>query len=117
MQVLKRAIKPEVYISFLHMYPTTWGTAGDICLIRESIAKSSVSKFVGHKLRLALPKGLERDRIVGCPIIKVAGNVGEGNPKDHKSEWEVYVGVDREIAIAALKPWGFTLIDADTNVP
>jgi hypothetical protein len=113
MQVLKRSIKPETYISFLHIYPTTWGNAGDICLIREAVANSSVSKFVGHKIRLALPKGLERDRIIGLPVIKVAGNVGEGHPKDHKDEWEVYEGIDKEIAMAALKPWGFKLIEYD----
>ncbi|MEY2914256.1 MAG: hypothetical protein RLZZ184_3565, partial [Cyanobacteriota bacterium] len=28
MQVLKRSIKPESYISFLYTYQTTWGTAG-----------------------------------------------------------------------------------------
>jgi hypothetical protein len=113
MEVLKRAIKPESYISFLHIYPTTWGTAGDICLIRESVANNSTgSKFVGHKLKLALPKGMERDRLSNSPIIKVAGNVGEGHPKDHPFEWEVYEGLDREIAIAALKPWGFKLIDS-----
>lgn len=111
MQVLKRAIKPETYISFLYIYPTTWGTAGDICLVRESVANSSTSKFVGHKIQLALPKGLERSRVAGHPVIKVAGNVGEGHPKDHKYEWETYEGVDRELALAALKPWGFKLIE------
>jgi hypothetical protein len=110
-QVLKRSIKPETYISFLHIYQTTWGIAGDICLIRESVANSSASKFVGRKLQLALPKGMERDRLAGVPVIKVAGNVGDGHPKDHPSEWEAYEGVDREIAIAALKPWGFNLTD------
>ncbi|MEA5570768.1 hypothetical protein [Calothrix sp. UHCC 0171] len=113
MQVLKRTIKPETYISFLHIYPTTWGKAGDICLIRESVANSSVSKFVGHKVKLAIPKRLERDRIIGLPIIKVAGNVGDGHPKDHKDEWEVYEGIAKEIAIAALKPWGFKLIESE----
>ncbi len=113
MHVLKKAIKPEIYISVLHIYPTTWGTAGDICLIRESIANESVSKFIGHKMQLALPKGLERDRLAGCPVIKVAGHVGEGHPKDEKSEWEAYVGVDRELALSALKPWGFQLIEPD----
>ncbi|NDJ24686.1 hypothetical protein GS682_24195 [Nostoc sp. B(2019)] len=113
MQVLKRAIKPESYISFLYIYQTTWGTAGDICLIRESVANSSpATKFVGNKLQLALPKGLERDRIAGLPVIKVAGNVGDGHPKEHPLEWEAYEGVDREIAIAALKPWGFQLIES-----
>ncbi|MBD6617161.1 hypothetical protein FNW02_15305 [Komarekiella sp. 'clone 1'] len=113
MQVLKRAIKPEIYISFLYIYPTTWGTAGDICLIRESVANSNAStKFVGHKLQLALPKGMERDRIAGLPVIKVAGNVGDGHPKEHPLEWEAYEGVDAEIAIAALKPWGFKLIES-----
>ncbi len=112
MEVLKRAIKPESYISFLHIYPTTWGTAGDICLIRESVANNSTgSKFVGHKLKLALPLGMERDRLSNSPIIKVAGNVGDGHPKDHPFEWEPYDGIDREIAIAALKPWGFKLIE------
>jgi hypothetical protein len=112
MQVIKRAIKPQAYISFLYIYQTTWGTAGDICLIRESVAETSVSKFVGHKVQLALRKGLERDRIAGCPVIKVAGNVGDGHPKDHPLEWEAYEGVDKEIAIAALKPWGFKLIES-----
>ena len=113
MQVLKRAIKPETYISFLHIFPTTWGIAGDICLIRESVANSSVSKFVGHKLQLALPAGMERDRVAGFPVIKVAGNVGDGHPKDHPSEWEAYEGVDRELVLAALKPWNFKLIEFD----
>ena len=112
MQVLKRAIKPETYISFLYIYPTTWGTAGDIFLVRESVANSSASKFVGHKILLALPKGLERDRVANFPVIKVAGNVGDGHPKDHPSEWEPYDGVDPEIVIAALKPWGFKLIES-----
>lgn len=116
MQVLKRAIRPEICISFLHIYPTTWGTAGDICLIRESVANSGVSKFVGHKLKLVLPKGMERDYLAGLPVIKVAGHVGDGHPKDPQSEWEAYEGVDREIAIAALKPWGFKLIELDTDV-
>ncbi|WP_026735951.1 hypothetical protein [Fischerella sp. PCC 9605] len=111
MQVLKRSIKPETYISFLHIYQTTWGSAGDICLIRESVANSSTTKFVGHKIQLALPKGIERDCLANCPIIKVAGNVGDGHPKDHPSEWEAYEGVDIEIAVAALKPWGFKLIE------
>jgi hypothetical protein len=111
MQVLKRAIKPVTYISFLYIYPTTWGTAGDICLVRESVANSSTSKFVGHKLQLALPKGLERNEIAGLPVIKVAGYVGDGHPKDPESEWEAYEGVDREIALAALKPWGFKLVE------
>jgi hypothetical protein len=112
MHVIKRSLKPQTYISVLHIYQTTWGTAGDICLIRESVAKESVSKFVGRKIQLALPKGLERDRLANCPIIKVAGNVGEGHPKDHPSEWEAYEGINQEIAIAALKPWGFKLIDS-----
>ena len=113
MEVLKRAIKPESYISFLHIYPTTWGTAGDICLIRESVANNSTgAKFVGHKLKLALPKGMERDQLANSPIIKIAGNVGDGHPKDHPSEWEAYEGIDREIAIASLKPWGFKLIES-----
>ncbi|MBW4670582.1 MAG: hypothetical protein KME60_24980 [Cyanomargarita calcarea GSE-NOS-MK-12-04C] len=112
MQVLKRAIKPETYISFLHIYSTTWGTAGDICLVRESVANSSVSKFVGHKVQLALPKGMERDRLAGLPVIKVAGNVGDGHPKEHPFEWEAYEGVDGEIADQALKPWGFKLIES-----
>lgn len=116
MQVLKRSIKPETYISFLHIYPTTWGTAGDICLVRESVANSSASKFVGHKLQLALPKGIERDRLVGVPVMKVAGHVSEGHPKDPHSEWEVYEGVDREIALVALKPWGFKLIDSNVAI-
>ncbi|WP_088243524.1 hypothetical protein [Calothrix rhizosoleniae] len=111
MQVLKRTIKPEVYISFLHIYPTTWGTAGDICLVRESLAKKSASKFVGHKVQLALPKGMERNYLVGVPIIKVAGNIGDGHPKEHPEEWEVYEGIDIEIAIAALKPWNFKLVE------
>jgi hypothetical protein len=110
-QVLKRAIKPDIYISFLHIYQTTWGIAGDICLIRESVANSSASKFVGHKLKLALPKSLERHRLAGVLVIKVAGNVGDGHPKDHPAEWELYEGVDRELGMAALKPWGFKLTD------
>jgi hypothetical protein len=113
MQVFKKPIKPQTYISFLHIYETTWGKAGDICLIRESVAETSISKFVGHKIRLAVPKWMERDRIIGLPMIKVAGNVGEGHPKEHKDEWEAYEGVDKEIAIAALKPWGFKLIEND----
>lgn len=113
MDVLKRAIKPEVYISFLHIYPTTWGQAGDICVVRETVANSGVSKFVGHKIKLVLPKGLERDRVAGFPVIKIAGNVGEGHPKEHPNEWEAYEGVDRELALAALKPWGFKLIKYD----
>ncbi|MBE9036458.1 hypothetical protein [aff. Roholtiella sp. LEGE 12411] len=112
MQVLKRSIKPQTYISFLYIYQTTWGTAGDICLIRESVAETSASKFVGHKIQLALPRGIERDRIAGLPIIKVAGNVGDGHPKEHPLEWEAYEGVDIEIAIAALKPWKFKLIES-----
>jgi hypothetical protein len=110
-QVFKRSIKPETYISFLHIYQTTWGIAGDICLIRESVANSSASKFVGRKLKLALPKGMERDSLAGVPVIKVAGNVGDGHPKDHPDEWEAYEGVDKEIAIAVLKIWGFNLTD------
>jgi len=111
MQVLKRSIKPESYISFLHIYQTTWGTAGDICLVRESVAESSPSKFVGRRIKLALPKGMERDYLVNIPIIKVAGHVGEGHPKDPQSEWEAYDGIDPEIAIAVLKIWGFKLIE------
>lgn len=110
MQVLKRAIKPETYISFLYIYPTTWGIAGDICLIRESVANSSAAKFVGHKLKLVIPREMERDHLAGCAIIKVAGNVGDGHPKEHPFEWEAYEGVDREIVLAALKPWNFKLI-------
>ncbi|MEH2396017.1 hypothetical protein PQG02_20205 [Nostoc sp. UHCC 0926] len=111
MQVLKRSIKPQTYISFLHIYQTTWGTAGDICLIRESVANESTAKFVGHKIELVVPKALERDRIANCAIIKVAGNVGDGHPKEHPLEWEAYEGVNSEIAEAALKPWGFKLIE------
>ncbi|MEA5580290.1 hypothetical protein VB620_02925 [Nodularia harveyana UHCC-0300] len=111
MQVLKRAIKPQAYISFLHIYTTTWGTAGDICLVRKSVAESSASKFVGHQLQLVIPRGMERNELVGVPVIKVAGHVGEGHPKDKHSEWEAYEGVDREIALAAMKPWGFKLIE------
>ncbi len=111
MHVLRRSIKPANYISFLHIYQTTWGAAGDICLIRESVADSSTAKFIGHKIQLAIPKGLERDRLANCPIIKVAGNVGDGHPKEHPLEWEAYEGVDPEIALAALKPWGFKLIE------
>ncbi|GAX36279.1 hypothetical protein [Nodularia sp. NIES-3585] len=111
MQVLKRAIKPQTYISFLHIYPTTWGTAGDICLVRKSVADNSVSKFVGHKLQLVIPKGMERNELAGVPVIKVAGHVGEGHPKDEHSEWEAYEGIDRELALAAMKPWGFKLIE------
>ncbi|BAY97078.1 hypothetical protein NIES37_10150 [Tolypothrix tenuis PCC 7101] len=112
MQVIKRSLKPQTYISFFYIYQTTWGMAGDICLIRESVAQESVSKFIGRKVQLALPKRLERDRLANCPIIKVAGNVGEGHPKDHPFEWEAYEGIDKEIAKAALKPWGFKLIDS-----
>ncbi|MBW4645655.1 MAG: hypothetical protein KME23_22155 [Goleter apudmare HA4340-LM2] len=113
MQVLKRAIKPQAYISFLYIYETTWGNAGDICLIRESVANSrATAKFVGHKIQLALPKGLERHNVAGFPVIKVAGNVGEGHPKEHPFEWEAYEGVTEEIAIAALKPWGYKLIES-----
>ncbi len=115
MDVLKRAIKPEVYISFLHIYPTTWGQAGDICVVRETVANSGVSKFVGHKIKLVLPKGVERDRVAGFPVIKIAGNVGEGHPKEHPNEWEAYEGIDRELALAALKPWGFKLIEYDDD--
>ncbi|MBF2063046.1 MAG: hypothetical protein IGS39_01220 [Calothrix sp. C42_A2020_038] len=115
MKVFKRAIKPQPYICFLYIYPTTWGTAGDICLIRESVAELSVSKFVGHKLKLAIPKGMENHRLGGCPIIKVAGYVGDGHPKDQNSEWEIYEGVDKEIAKAAMKPWNFKLIDLDAD--
>ncbi|MEA5619603.1 hypothetical protein VB711_17400 [Cronbergia sp. UHCC 0137] len=111
MQVLKRAIKPQTYISLLHIYQTTWGTAGDICLVRESVAELSVSKFVGHKLQLAIPKGLERHRLGDLMVIKVAGHVGDGHPKDRNSEWEIYEGIDKELAIAALKPWGFKLVE------
>ncbi|HCQ22424.1 MAG: hypothetical protein ACK5WC_03110 [Aphanizomenon sp.] len=111
MQVFKRAIKPESYISFLHTYQTTWGTAGDICLVRESIAKSSGSKFLGRRIQLALPKGMERDHLVNIPIIKIAGHVGDGHPKDPQSEWEAYEGIDPEIALTVLKIWGFKLIE------
>lgn len=111
MQVLKRAIKPQTYISFLHIYTTTWGTAGDICLVRQSVANSSASKFVGHKVQLVIPRGLERHELAGVPVIKVAGHVGDGHPKDKDSEWEAYEGVDREIALGAMKPWGFKLIE------
>ncbi|MBD2294506.1 hypothetical protein H6G06_13720 [Anabaena sphaerica FACHB-251] len=116
MQILKRAIKPETCISFLHIYQTTWGTAGDICLIRESVANSGSSKFVGHKVQLALPKGIERHYLAGFPVIKVAGHIGDGHPKDKHSEWEAYEGVKREIVIAALKPWGFKLIESDVAI-
>lgn len=112
MQVIKRSIKPENYISFLHIYQTTWGMTGDICLVRESIANSGKSKFVGHKIKLALPKGIERNNLMGIPIIKVAGTVGDGHPKEHTQEWEVYEGINREIANAALKPWGLNLIES-----
>ena len=121
MKVLKRAVKPKTYISFLYIYKTTWGTAGDICLIRESVANSQKkAKFVGHKVQLVLPISMERDTIsvrtyadlsVDIPIIKVAGNVGDGHPKEHPEEWETYEGIDEEVAIAALKPWGFKLIE------
>ncbi|CEJ46304.1 hypothetical protein [Umezakia ovalisporum] len=111
MEVLKRANRPETYISFLHIYKTTWGTAADICLVRESVANSSISKFVGHKLQLVIPKGMERNELGGVPVIKVAGHVGDGHPKDQHSEWEAYEGIDREIALAAMKPWGFKLIE------
>jgi hypothetical protein len=110
-QVLKRAIKPQTYISFLHIYPTTWGTAGDICLVRKSLADESVSKFVGYKLQLVVPKGMERHELAGVPVIKIAGHVGDGHPKDKHSEWEAYEGIDRELALAAMKPWNFKLIE------
>ncbi|MCC5640099.1 hypothetical protein LC593_30570 [Nostoc sp. CHAB 5844] len=113
MQVIKRAIKPATYISFLYIYETTWGTVGDICLIRESVANESTTKFIGHKIRLVVPKRLERDRVANFPVIKVAGNVGDGHPKEHPYEWEAYEGIDREIAIAALRPWGFRLIESE----
>jgi hypothetical protein len=87
MSVIKRPIKPASYISFLYIYQTTWGTTGDICLIRESVANSSTTKFVGHKIRLVVPKRLERDRVANFPVIKVAGNIGDGHPKDHPYEW------------------------------
>ncbi|MEM9923014.1 MAG: hypothetical protein AAF915_04565 [Cyanobacteria bacterium P01_D01_bin.50] len=112
MQVIKRPIKPKSYISFLYIYSTTWGTAGDICLVRETVANASTSKFIGRKVKLALPRGMERHRVEGFPVIKVAGHVGEGHPKDVGSEWEVYEGVEREVAIAVLKHWGFKLIDS-----
>jgi hypothetical protein len=54
---------------------------------------------------------MERDSLAGVPVIKVAGNVGDGHPKDHPDEWEAYEGVDKEIAIAVLKIWGFNLTD------
>ncbi|MBE9206917.1 hypothetical protein IQ244_10380 [Nostoc sp. LEGE 06077] len=111
MSVIKRPIKPATYISFLYIYETTWGKTGDICLIRESVANASTTKFIGHKIRLVVPKKLERDRVANFPVVKVAGNVGDGHPKDHPYEWEAYEGVDPEIAIAALKPWGFKLIE------
>jgi len=113
MQVVKRPIKPKTYISFLYIYSTTWGTAGDICLIRETVANESTSKFIGRKVKLSLPRGLERHRVEGFPVIKVAGHVGEGHPKDPDSEWEAYEGIERDIAIAILKPWGFKLIESE----
>lgn len=111
MEVLRRAIKPKTYISFLYIYETTWGTAGDICLVREVVAKESTSKFRGHIIKLPLTKEMERNRLAGLPIIKVAGHVGEGHPKDKNSEWEAYEGIDREIALSVIKPWGFKLIE------
>jgi hypothetical protein len=48
---------------------------------------------------------------VGVPVIKVAGHVGEGHPKDKNSEWEAYDGVDPEIATTVLEIWGFKLIE------
>ncbi|MBD2136723.1 hypothetical protein H6F32_03760 [Anabaena sp. FACHB-1237] len=116
MQILKRAIKPQDCISFLHIYSTTWGTAGDICLIRESVAETGLCKFIGHKVRLVLPKGMERHYLGGLPVIKVAGHVGDGHPKDKNSLWEIYEGVSREVAIAAIKPWGFKLVDIDAEM-
>lgn len=113
MEVLKRSIKPQICISFLHIYQTTWGTAGDICLIRQSVVKSSRAKFIGHIVRIPLPKGIERDYLADLPILKVAGYVGDGHPKDPDSEWEAYEGVDAEIVIAAMRPWGFKLIEFD----
>ena len=79
--------------------------------MRESVAKSSGSKFIGRRIQLAIPKGMERDYLVNMPIIKVAGHVGEGHPKDPQSEWEAYDGVDPEIASAVLKIWGFKLVE------
>jgi len=111
MQVLKRSIKPESYISFLYTYQTTWGTAGDICLVRETVAKSSGAKFVGRRIQLAIPKGMERDYVVNIPVIKIAGHVGEGHPKDPHSEWEAYDGIDPELATTVLKIWGFQLVE------
>jgi hypothetical protein len=54
---------------------------------------------------------MERDYLVNIPIIKIAGYVGEGHPKDPQSEWEAYDGIDPEIAIAVLKIWDFKLIE------
>ena len=59
--VKKRPIKPKNYISFLYTYSTSWGTAGDICLIRETVAEESTSKFVGLKDKLALPRAMEKN--------------------------------------------------------
>ncbi|MBV6621677.1 MAG: hypothetical protein KI793_01770 [Rivularia sp. (in: Bacteria)] len=111
--VKKRPIKPKSYISFLYIYSTNWGTAGDICLIRETVAEASTSKFIGRKVKLALPRGMEKHKVEGYQVIKVAGHVGEGHPKDPGSEWEAYEGITRETAIAVLKPWGFKLVEPE----
>ncbi|MEO1428535.1 MAG: hypothetical protein AAFS12_12265 [Cyanobacteria bacterium J06632_19] len=111
--VKKRPIKAKNYISFLYIYSTNWGTAGDLCLIRETVAEASTSKFVGRKVKLSLPRGMEKHKVEGYQVIKVAGHVGEGHPKDPGSEWEAYEGITRETAIVVLRPWGFKLVEPD----
>ena len=111
--VKKRPLRPKNYISFLYTYSTSWGTAGDICLIRETVAEESTSKFVGRKVKLALPRGMEKHRVEGHQVIKVAGHVGDGHPKDPGSEWEPYEGIEREVAMIVLKPWGFKLVEPE----
>ncbi|AHJ28981.1 hypothetical protein NSP_26530 [Nodularia spumigena CCY9414] len=54
---------------------------------------------------------MERHELAGVPVIKIAGHVGDGHPKDKHSEWEAYEGIDRELALAAMKPWNFKLIE------
>ncbi len=56
---------------------------------------------------------MEKHRVEGYQVIKVAGHVGEGHPKDPGSEWEAYEGIEREVATAVLKPWGFKLVEPE----
>ena len=64
-----------------------------------------------RSIQLAIPKGMERDYVVNIPVIKIAGHVGEGHPKDPHSEWEAYDGIDPELATTVLKIWGFKLVE------